>query len=132
MLIELWERLRGCDKWVEADARVVSFETLRENLAEPIPSPRANQFSSDLLVWKDRRGEFHYGPFVNHEGSRLFQTLEGGAVPIRYDPARPDRYYNREYFVSWVANISKAIAAVTIGGGFIVWRVWMIVKHRGF
>jgi hypothetical protein len=132
MLIELWERLRGYDKWVEAEAKVVSYETLRKELGDKIPKPRESQFSSDILVWMDQQGELQFGPFVNHEGSRLFQTFEGEIVPIRYDPSKPSRYYNREYFVGWVANIAKAFAAVTLGGGFIVWRIWMIMKHRGY
>jgi hypothetical protein len=131
MLIEIWEHLRGYDKWVETRATVVSSETLRKRLGKRIPNPRTDQFSSDLLLWKDQRDEFHCGPFVNHEGSHLFQTLEGETVSIRYDPAKPDRFYTREYFVSWAANIAKAFAAAAVGGGFIVWRVWTIVRHRG-
>ena len=132
MLIEFWEQLRGYDKWVETDATVVSFETLQQKLGRRIPTPRASRFSSDLLVWADQHDQYHFGPFVNHEGSRLFQALEGEAIPIRYDPTEPDRFCNRDYFVSWFANAAKAFAAVVIGCGFIVWRVWMIVKHRGF
>jgi hypothetical protein len=130
MFIELWERLRGYDKWVEAQAVIVSGETLRRKFGLPARR-RESQFSSDLLMWKDQRGERRYGAFVNQDTSPLFQLLEGETVTIRYDPSNPSRFYNRSHFLSWLVLIVKAATAILLGGGFIVWRIWMIFKTRG-
>lgn len=131
MLIELWERLRGYDKWTEADAAIVSFESVRKKLGVRALKRGSSSFSSDLLSWTDDRGKRHFGAFINQDISPLYQMLEGETIRICYDPANPDRYYNRKYFVHWVATIAKAIAALAIGGGFIAWRIWTIIAHHG-
>lgn len=132
MLIELWERLRGYHEWVETEANIESFQTVRKRLGRSDRIPRTRNVSSDLLVWRDQHGRRHYGPFVNLDTSPLYQLLEGETIRIRYDPANPDRYYNRAYFLAWVTFATKATAAVALAGGFIVWRIWMIVTRRGF
>jgi hypothetical protein len=130
MLIELWERLRGYDRWPEAQATVVSGERLRRKYG--LPGPRKNtQFSSDLLMWTDQKGKEWYGPFVNQDTSPLFQLLDGELISIRYNPSNPGRFYNREHFQSWMVMIAKAALAIILGGGFIAWRIWEIVAHRG-
>lgn len=132
MLIELWERLRGYDKWADTEARVVSFDTYRRLFGAGAKTRPTSRMSSDLLTWKDGKGARRYSGFINFDTSPLYQLLDGNKITIRYDPAKPDRYYNREYFLSWLGFWAKRIAAGVIGGGFIVWRVWMIVKHRGY
>jgi hypothetical protein len=132
MLIEIWEKLRGYDKWIAADARVVSYETLRKVLGKRVQSIRQGHFACDLLLWEDQRGEYHFGPFVNHEGSRLFQLLDNETVTIRYDPSTPDRYYNREYFLGRLAILLKGIAGLTVFVGFLTWIIWMIVTRRAY
>jgi hypothetical protein len=130
MLIELWERLRGYDKWVEAEAAVVSGDKLRRQFGLP-GRRRESQFSSDLLMWKDRLGEARYGVFINQDTSPLFQLLEGEKISIRYDPSNPNRFYNRAHFQSWIVLITKMVVAIVLGGGFIIWRIWLIFETRG-
>jgi hypothetical protein len=131
MLIEIWERLRGYDKWVPAEAKVFSAEQFYKIHGVEYKVSPANQFSGDLLVWKDNEGEPHFGPFVTHETSPLYQLLEGESIAICYNPAKPDHCYCRPYFTSLVVLIIKAILGVVVFGGFFVWRIWMIIKHRG-
>jgi hypothetical protein len=95
-------------------------------------SDRVLTFSGDLLVWLDDYEQAHVGTFVTHETSPLYQLLEGESIEIRYNPAKPDGYDCRPHFLSWLGMITKAVLAGVVGGGFIVWRVWMIFKHRGF
>lgn len=60
MLIELWERLHGYDKWIETQALIVSGERVRRKFV--LPSERSgSQFSSDLLTWTDQEGQRQYG-----------------------------------------------------------------------
>ena len=131
MLIEIWERLRGYDKWVSVEAKVFSAAQIREKLVDGYQVSPTSRFSGELLLWKDMEGEPHFGPFVTQETSPLYQLLEGESIAIYYNPAKPDRYYCRPHFISWVALITKAILALILGGGFIVWRIWTIIKHRG-
>jgi hypothetical protein len=131
MLIEIWERLRGYDKWIPAEARVYSASEIRKKLGKRYQISPSSQFSGELLVWRDQRGEPQFGPFVTHETSPLYQLLEGEAIAIRYNPAKPNCYYCRPHFLAWLALITKAVLIGTICLGFIVWRIWTIFKYRG-
>jgi hypothetical protein len=132
MLIEIWERLRGYDKWIAVEAKVVSAAQIRRKLGKRYQVSPTSQLSGELLFWKDMEGEPHFGAFVTHETSPLYQLLEGEPIAICYNPAKPDHYYCRPHFMSWAALITKAIFAGVVGGGFIVWRIWMIIHRRGF
>jgi hypothetical protein len=132
MLIEIWERLRGYDKWIPVEAKVFSAREIRKKLGKRFQVSPTSRFSGELLVWKDMEGEAHLGAFVTHETSPLYQLLEGESIAICYSPAKPDHCYCRPHFISWVALITKAILALVICGGFIVWRIWMIVKRHGY
>jgi uncharacterized protein DUF3592 len=127
MLIEIWERLRGYDKWIQTEAKIVTSEEIRSKLGEKY----RRRDGSNLLFWQDQQGEPQYGAFVTFDTSPLYQTLEGEGVSIRYNPARPSRYYCRPLFLSWAAQIAKAVLGVAIFGGFLVWRIWSIIERRG-
>jgi hypothetical protein len=132
MLIELWERLRGYDKWIPAEAYVYPATEIRKKLGKRYQISPESQFSGELLVWLDDYEQAHVGTFVTHETSPLYQLLEGESIPILYNPAKPDRYYCRPHFLSWLARLTKAILAVVVFGGFLGWRIWMIIERRGF
>jgi hypothetical protein len=93
--------------------------------------PKLTQVSADMLVWKDQYARKQYGPFVTYDTSPLYQLLEGQTILIRYSPVQPNRYYSRPLFLGWLLHLTKAAVAVAVGGGIIVWRVWMIVSRRG-
>jgi hypothetical protein len=110
---------------------IVSGERVRRMFG--LPTARSDsQFSSDLLTWTDQQDQRQYGPFVNQETSPLFQLLEGQTISIRYDPLRPNCFYNRAHARAWALMLTKATLAVVLGGGFIAWRIWMIVTRRGY
>lgn len=131
MLIEIWERLRGYDKWIPVEARVYSTSEIRKKLGKRYHASPSSQFSGELLVWQDQRGETRFGTFLTHETSPLYQLVEGEPIAIRYNPAKPGRYYCRPHFTACCGLIAKWIFMGTIGLGFIAWRIWMIFKHRG-
>jgi hypothetical protein len=130
MLIELWERLRGYDKWIPTEARIESSEKIRKALGKRFPNLRSSRV--DFLAWQDLRGKTRYGAFATHDTSPLYQLLEGESVSIRYDPTRPDSFYCRALWISRAAHLAKASLLGVAGGGFIVWRIWMIIKRHGF
>lgn len=133
MLIELWERLRGYDKWVQTEARVATVQEVRKLMGRRYADlPPDIRRSADLVVWFDRDGDAHCGAIVAHDTSPLYQLLGGETIGIRYNPAAPDRYYCRELWSSWAKHLAKALALGLLGLGFIIWRLWMIVKGRGY
>jgi hypothetical protein len=132
MLIELWERLRGYDKWIETQAKVDSASEIRKALGKRFQESPESRVSGRLLIWKDQYNRTQCGGFLAHDISPLYQLLDGETIAIRYDPAKPDRYYCRANWISWAAFIAKTALALTVAGGFIVWRVWTILKGRAF
>jgi hypothetical protein len=131
MLIEIWERLRGYNKWAEAEATIVSYETVRRRLGAKAAKSISGRFSTDLLSWKDAEGQRHYGAFVNQDTSSLYQMLDGEQFQILYNPANPDRYYHRGYFLHLFGIFAKAIAGLAIWLGMVGWVVWTIIAHHG-
>jgi len=91
MLIEIWERLRGYDKWTLVEATVESSE-LRS-----YPTEGATvESSDDVIVWTDGRGEKHRASFTARSDSPLYQLIKNSTVSLRYNPADPEKYYLRQ------------------------------------
>jgi hypothetical protein len=132
MLIEIWERLCGYDKWIETQAKVDSASEIRKMLGKRFQESPESRSSGRLLFWKDQYNRTQCGAFVTHDISPLYQLLDGETITIRYDPAKPDRYYCRANWLSWAAFNAKAILALAVGGGFIFWRIWVMLKGRAF
>jgi hypothetical protein len=132
MLIEILERLRGYDKWIETEARVDYAAKIRKALGKRFQESPDSRVSGQLLVWKDQYNRTQWGTFITLDTSPLYQLLDGETITIRYNPARPGRYYCRSHFLSWAAFIAKTILAVAVAVGLIVWRVWTILKGRAF
>lgn len=92
MLIELWERLRGYDKWIEAQAKVQS--STEQKTEEYYRGQKYDVFSSDdKLVWIDNQGVERSTEITVDEGSPLFQLIGGETVTIRYNPSNPDQFF---------------------------------------
>ena len=100
MLIEIWERLRGYDKWIETDATVESSEAANYQL-----HGRDLSSSEDVIVWTDAGGEKHRAPFRVQADSPLFQLVQGSTISIRYNPADPEEYYFRELLQARVRDL---------------------------
>jgi len=119
MFLELWERLRGYDQWVETQAAVersdVSVTSYTGRSGEVIDTYDAG----DVITWTDSRGEKQYATFDVEEGSPLFQLVGGESVTIRYDPAHPDRFYYRDLLRSRVRSACKAILTILVIAGLV-------------
>ena len=117
MLIEIWERLRGYDKWIQTEATIRSsdlkdlgFGSFRKDSARRLGLYDQWQSKSDFC-WIDRSGNSHKGSFTVSERSPLFQVIEGETIPIRFNPANPDKYYIRELFWHKSSFLVVTIAA---------------------
>ena len=84
MLIELWEKLRGYDKWVESEGKVVAASVEKGELTSKVVC---------RIAWKDRMGKEHETRLDADEESPLFQLSEEDTVKIRFNPARPGEVY---------------------------------------
>ena len=126
MFLELWERLRGYDQWVETQAAVersdVSVTSYTGRSGEVIDTYDAG----DVITWTDSNGEKQYATFDVEEGSPLFQLVGGESVTIRYDPAHPDRFYYRDLLRSRVRSACKAILTILVIAGLVGGFIWAL------
>ncbi len=128
MLIEIWEKLRGYDKWVNAAA------TIERSDVEKIPYNNRNGTVSysyeagDVIAWV-ADGTKHYADFNVEEGSPLFQLVGGESVAIRYNPMDPDDFYYRDLLKSRVNRTCRGVFTVI---GFIAFFfLGVLVRSRG-
>ncbi|MGB7987562.1 MAG: DUF3592 domain-containing protein [Terracidiphilus sp.] len=124
MLIEIWERLRGYDKWVQVEATIESSnveETKQTLHGQPAPSTWA---SRDELVWSDRQGQRRSAEFKIPDDSPLYQLIGGETVTIRYNPAKPEKFYYRELLRTRVHTAIKVIflGLLFLGALFVRYR----------
>jgi len=75
MLIEIWERLRGYDKWIETQAAVDSATAIRKMLGERFQESPESRSSGRLLYWKDQYSRIQCGAFVTHDISPFINCL---------------------------------------------------------
>jgi hypothetical protein len=132
MLIEIWERLRGYDKWVETEAKIES-----SNLEKTPVEGRSGTVvsylyaSGDTLTWTDRQGEKQYADFTVPDDSPLYQFIGGETVTIRYDPAHPDRFYYRDLLRTRIHSAVKTtLILIFFGGLFLLRFVALIARWR--
>jgi hypothetical protein len=129
MLIEIWERLRGYDKWIKAEA------TVESSRVEHIQVRTGGYEQSDkVLLWTDGTGERHRAYLEVTAGSPLNNLLLDPGIEIRYDPADPDQYYLRELLKYRVmkATISACFGAVIAAAFvFLIVRIWISLNAKG-
>ncbi len=124
MLIEIWERLRGYDKWIQTEARIESSQ-IKRTTGFP-----ASWVSKNKLVWSDRSGEAQRANLTVPDSSPLYKFIEGEAMTIRYNPAEPDRFYLPELLRT---RVHTALLR-TLNGlyylGIILLLLWDLSRHH--
>ncbi len=114
MWIELCERLFGYDKWTETTARFEAANVQQYVQRSTLAPDQVSYSSRDTIVWTDADGKEHRASFVVGENSPVYYQYDGSQVPIRYNPANPDRFYYRDLFLSRVR--SRTVATLTAIG----------------
>ena len=99
MLIELWEKLRGYDKWVEAQATVAELKIQKGEI----------DFKADCKIEWDGNGKKQTSSFQADEESPLYQLSEGDQFSIRVNPQEPSEFYSAELIASDILAARKAI-----------------------
>jgi hypothetical protein len=133
MLIELWERLRGYDKWVQTEAKIKS--ATEQTTEEYYKGQRYEiRSSNDELVWTDAQGVEHISEFGVPEDSPLFQMIGGETVTIRYDPEDPERFFfpdlMRGKAQTFVRNVKILLLLIALIAGPGVIFVWVFGGKR--
>jgi hypothetical protein len=121
MLIEIWERLRGYDKWVQTEATIKSSHLDEVIVAatrsgEPIYGWQGNE----EISWVDKDGVQQCEPLAVSENSPVFKMYDGNPVVIRYNPASPYNFYVREQLRYQVNLGAKILLASLVAAGVIL------------
>jgi hypothetical protein len=120
MLIEIWERLRGYDKWIQTEATIQSSDLNEMEIGKVrdyslVGSQSVEEWNSScVLAWTDKSGNSHEAEFDVAEDSPLFQLYDGQKVAIRYNPANPDQFYLRGVSASKVHTWFKQVGIFLI------------------
>jgi len=119
MLIELWERFRGYDRWIVAEATIESSEM--EDHEYTYRGQTSHTYdSSDKLVWIDKQGNRQTGSCSVPDGSPLYQLVGGEKIAIRYNPDMPEEYYFPELLKARIHNIFVGVVTVVLFLGLIL------------
>ena len=122
MLIELWEKFRGYEKWTETEAAVISSVPKPSGILEggkTGKNPSATQWNAAIRIgWKDVAGESYSEQFEVGEDSPLYQLCEGNTLSVRVNPRRPTEFYVRGLIESNVLRVWKG--ALTIAMLFLL------------
>jgi len=136
MLIEIWERLRGYDKWVEAEATIqtsdlqdVQVADFHDRYGRDYPVDESHSFCN--IVWTDSNGTKHCGSYEVSENSALYQLYDGQTIKIRYNPIDPDQFYLRGAMESGLITTLKwkIGPAILLGILFAVWAFGEFLGH---
>jgi hypothetical protein len=130
MLIELWERLHGYDRWTPAVATVQStkLSPVGELGSDKSNRPPGLGLKSVCKIrWKDQNQNEHTAAFQAFEESPLYQLPEGDTVNIRFNPAKPSEYYLPSLTQSRLTRTWKlavyTLILIVLGIGFLVFLV---------
>ena len=129
-MLKLWERLRGYDKWVEADAKIRSSQVEKTAHSDRSGHVSYTWASGDELVWTDSKGQEHTADFTVPDDSPLYQLVGGETVTIRYDPSRPDRFYLRDLLQTRVHTAVKVTMYTLVFTLFLAALVLLRLSFR--
>jgi hypothetical protein len=135
ILIEIWERLRGYDKWIQTEATILTSE-----LTEPDAGLERNEKRSNLgsplqwhstctIGWTDVSGISHKSSYTVSELSPLFQLYDGQTVPIRYNPACQGEYCLRELCIYKATSTIKGMLLIAWFAFCFIWFAYSTWRH---
>jgi len=127
MLIKLWERIRGYDRWVQTDATIES-SAMEDHVYDYRGQIKHEYESVDTLVWTDREGNQQTAPCRVPDDSPLYQLIGGEKVTIRYDPQNPEEYYFPELIKGRLRHFLLQFGTVILFLGCIVVGVFLLER----
>jgi hypothetical protein len=131
MLIELWERLRGYDKWQRIEATVRSSTVAEVEVGHHRDgSPMMEWQNSCTLVWRGAKGGEQLDDFSVFQSSPLFQLYEGQKVTILCDPADPGRYFFPELQRSRAMRAMQTALIFIVVLGLLLLYLWLRISAK--
>lgn len=127
MLTEIWEKICGCDAWVEVQARVVESHVKEVDLfgSEKLKLETGGAYSDSVIriAWSDQAGSSQSAEIRAPEDSPLFQLIEGDSLTIKINPQKPDEFYVRGLGQDQAVSVLKraVFGVVVIAVGILVW-----------
>ncbi len=128
MLIEVWERLRGYDKWPQAVATIESSKLEEVEEYQRRGPSRYRWQGDEELVWLDQSGTTRRESIAVGEDSPIFRLYEGKPVTVRYSPSIPAEFHVREHLRYQVNRASKAIAFI-LAGALLIFVLAIVFLH---
>lgn len=113
MLIELWERFRGYDRWTLAEATIESSQ-MEEHVYSYRGQTSHEYDSGDTLVWIDNYGNRQTAFCHIPDDSPLYQLVGGEKIAIRYNPDKPEEYYFPELMKARLRHNSLQIGTIAL------------------
>lgn len=125
MWVDLWEKLRGYNRWTETEALVQAPAAVGDSrdLSEDEPG-----WNGELLVWIDQHGKRRSAAFIVPDDCTLYQKVAGDTLTIRYNPHNPDRFYLRQLYQVRVRTTLKRVLIAASIIGLIVMGLWVREK----
>ncbi|MES2393665.1 MAG: DUF3592 domain-containing protein [Acidobacteriota bacterium] len=130
MILELWERLRGYDKWPEATARMDRADMETRPHYDRSGNVSYTYTSSDQISWTDASSTRHSASFRVPESSPLYMLVDGNTVTIRYNPARPGHFYWRPLLQSRIATAVRGVLWTLCVFAAIALLLWLDTLNR--
>jgi hypothetical protein len=131
MLIEIWENLRGYDKWTPTVATVQSSTLTPVQFGDVKEGKDGNEQaiawqSVCKIVWEDRHCIQHTAEFELFEESPLYQLTDRDTVSIRFNPNKPAEFYLPGLLQSrlartWKLGIWAVLAILVFIGVVVAW-----------
>ncbi|MGD0786747.1 MAG: hypothetical protein ABR898_02100 [Terracidiphilus sp.] len=131
MLIELWEHLRGYDRWTSAVATVQSSALAGVGFGDACEEKNGKKYGVGWqlvckIVWQDNHCIQHAAEFEAFEESPLYQLCEGDTVKIRFNPDRPAEFYLPGILQSnlartWKLGVFAVMAILVVSALVIAW-----------
>ncbi|HME59422.1 MAG TPA: DUF3592 domain-containing protein [Terracidiphilus sp.] len=129
MLIEIWEYLRGYDKWIQTEAKIESSNLEKVKAYDINGNQTTISESDDKLVWTDKMGQRQSAEFCVPDDSPLYQFIGGEKVTIRYNPANPKEFYYRDLLRTKVHTAFKSTLIGAFMIGILLLRQGRLILH---
>ena len=123
MLIEIWERLRGYDKWIETEATIKRLDSEVIVAVSKRGSPIYGQLGDDEITWIDEEGAIQRETLVVSTVFPVYKIYDGNPVLIRYNPDSPRQFYVREIMRCHVNTWAIGTPAILI--------LYLVLNHYG-
>ncbi len=118
MLIKIWERIRGIDKWPETTATVTSVNYYSAS--------KAGDLADVGFRYRDAKGEDHYGSYTVDSMTSLYNINADDTFSVWYNPKKPDQNFSDE--IEGTAN--RRLLIILSAVGMLLLVAISLVFHR--